>query len=246
MTPAAAAAIAAALALTGWRLHWLSGSGMAAAAVVGTGVLWGAGVEGFVLLGAFFVSGSLLSQRPGRASRRTAVQVAANGWGAAAGGCLIPLAPMVGWTVLVGSLAAAQADTWATEIGRRSPRGPVLLTTGRPVVAGTSGGVTWVGTAGGVLGALAIAVLATFLSMPIRHPMGVVAAGVAGMLADSLLGATIQARGRCVVCGAIVERRDHCDRPTSPERGVTWMTNDTVNAIGAGVGAAVALLPVLL
>ena len=245
MTPAVAGALAAGVALAGWRAGWLTGSGAAAATLVGSGVLWGAGLQGLVLLGTFFVSGSVLSSRPGSRSPRGAVQVGANGWAAAVGGLLIPHVPAIGWVVLAGGLAAAQADTWATEIGRRSRHPPVMLTTGRPVEAGTSGGVTWLGTLGGILGAVTIAGIAAVLGIPIPTAGWLVGAGVGGMFADSLLGATLQARGRCAECGATVELPRHCGQPTTPTRGLRWMTNDTVNAIGAGVGAAIALLPVL-
>jgi len=244
MTPTAAAVIAAGVALTGWRVRWLTASGAVAAALIGTAVLWGGGVAGLVILGTFFVSGSVLSPRTAVRSRRTWIQVAANGWTAAVGGVLIPVAWNAGWAVLAGGLAAAQADTWATELGRHSRSTPVLLTTGRAVPAGTSGGVTVLGTLGGALGAMTIAAIGGGFRLPL-HPAWLALAGTLGMCADSLLGATVQGRARCTTCGRTVEEPRHCGRTTDPIRGMHWMTNDAVNALGTAVGAAVALLPLL-
>ena len=62
---------------------------------------------------------------------------------------------------MTGALAAAQADTWATEIGARASRPPRLITTSKRVPRGTSGGVTPLGTGGGVAGAVLISFIGT-------------------------------------------------------------------------------------
>jgi len=107
----------------------------------------------------------------------------------------------------------ATADTWATEIGRYSRKPPRLITTGKPVPAGTDGGMTLVGTVGGIAGAAFMAALA-FLFEP-RVAVAVVVAGILGMLLDSLLGAMVQ--------GA-----------------VRWLDNDAVNLAATLGGAVVA------
>jgi uncharacterized protein (TIGR00297 family) len=198
---------------------WLSPAGAAAALAVGAATVWGVGWRGVLLLLAFFVSGSLLPRGGGR---RTARQVVANGGVAA-------IAALFGaWPAFAGALAAATADTWATEIGAFSPSTPRLITSGAPVPRGANGGITLLGTAGGVLGAVAIAGL-TYALTPrgtapgLTHPGGlaavVAAAGVLGMLIDSLLGATGQG-----------------------PFGDGWLDNDAVNLAmtlaGAGIAAA--------
>lgn len=65
----------------------------------------------------------------------------------------------------VATMAAAMADTWATEIGTRGSARPRLVTAGRPVQRGSSGAVSAAGTAASILGgaffgALALAALA--------------------------------------------------------------------------------------
>lgn len=185
-------------------MRWLTRRGAAAALAVGLAVAGGFGWRGLALLLAFFVSGSLLT--PGGGQRR-ARQVIANGGVAA-------LAALAGsWAAFAGSIAAATADTWATEIGRHSRTPPRLITNGRPVPAGTDGGITLLGTAGGVAGAAFIAGLA-FVFEP-RVAVAVGAGGVFGMLLDSLLGATLQGLR-------------------------AWLDNDLVNLAATASGALVA------
>ncbi|HEU5465411.1 MAG TPA: DUF92 domain-containing protein [Gemmatimonadales bacterium] len=167
-------------------MKWLTTGGVVAAIAVGCATGWGLGWRGVVLLFAFFISGSLLTRLAGGSGgQRTYRQVLANGGVAA-------LAALLGsWPIAAGALAAATADTWATEIGSFSPRAPRLITTWQPVTKGTDGGVTLLGTAGGISGALFIAGSAALLFAP---AMAVVWAGVAGMFVDSALGATIQGK----------------------------------------------------
>lgn len=154
-----------------------------------------------LLLLAFFVSGSLLTKGGGA---RTERQVLANGGVAA-------LAALAGsWTAFAGALAAATSDTWASEIGRHSRSLPRLITNGTPVPAGTDGGITVLGTAGGLAGAALMGVLS-------GRPALVGIAGFAGMLVDSLLGATIQGK-------------------------LPGMDNDAVNLAATLSGAAVAVI----
>jgi uncharacterized protein (TIGR00297 family) len=223
---------------------WLTPAGAAAAAAVGAATTAGAGWRGLLLLFIFFVSSSALTRGGGR---RTAVQVAANGSVAAAAALLSFLGH--GWLLaFAGALAAAAADTWSTEIGARSRATPHLITSGRAVPAGTSGGVTWLGSAGGVAGAILIAGSAAWLGLvPSSATVWVVAGGVAGGLADSLVGATLQARFRCGSCGRVLEEpRCPCGGTMHRAAGLSWLTNDAVNLACTLVGAAVGAAPVAL
>lgn len=228
-------------------MKWLTPDGLAAALVVGVAVAWGLGWQALVVLTAFFLSGSLLTAlAERRAPRRTARQVFANG------GVAAVAAVLGSWTLAAGALAAATADTWATEIGAFSPFPPRLITSGRRVTRGTSGGITALGTLGGVAGAAVIAGLAAVLDprgMPpgSAHPRTLVplvtVAGVAGMLVDSLLGATLQAKYACPHCDARFEHGDTvCHEPVRLIRGFRWLDNDAVNLAATLCGAAVVAL----
>jgi uncharacterized protein (TIGR00297 family) len=172
---------------------------------------------------------------------RTARQVIVNGGWAAAGAMTVPHQPALGWAIVVGSLAAAQADTWATEIGAHSPEPPRLITTGRPTDRGTSGAVSPLGTAGGALGALAMAGLAAAAGVPMRLAIAGALAGTLGMLVDSLLGATLQGAYLCHRCGARCERPAHCAVSAERVAGLTWLDNDGVNLAATSVGALAAV-----
>ena len=225
-------------------LTWLSPAGAAAAALVGAAVFAGAGWRGFVLLVVFFVSASALTRGGGR---RTPVQVFANG-GVAALAALLVLHDSLWLLAFGGALAAAAADTWSTEIGSRASATPRLITTGRPVPPGTSGGVTWRGSLGGVAGAAALAAAAVLVGLltPLAGAW-TAAAGVGGGLADSLLGAALQARFRCAACGAIREvRRCGCGGDMVLSSGAACLNNDGVNLACTLAGAAIAWAPAAL
>lgn len=250
MNPLAALALAAGLALVGWALGWLSAGGAWAAGVVGTVVFGGAGPLGALWLALFFISGSLLGDRPvpgtGAGARapgdgRRASQVIANGCWPAVGGALILAGLGIGWSVMAGALAAATADTWATEIGRRAPHPPRLITTGHPVPAGTSGGITLLGTAAGAAGATAFGALVWITHEP-RTAVAAAIAGVLAMLGDSLLGASLQATYFCESCGSATEVRHGVGHVMRRVRGLPWLDNDAVNLLANGVGAAAAVL----
>ena len=246
--------LAGAIAWAARRLGHLSGTGAVAALAVGTaavaaGWAWGA------LLVSYFVSSSALT-RLGRAAKaartaetlpasheRTARQVLANG-GVFAAGALAGTwlgAPRL-HLAAAGALAAAAADTWATEVGTLWGGTPRSLRTGRPVAPGLSGGVTPVGLAASAIAAVLLACAVPFLqpAAPLEAMTAVALAGVAGSVADSLLGAVLQVRPRCVRCGTRTERAAHCDAPTRVEGGWRVMTNDTVNLLATVVGALVA------
>lgn len=223
---------------------WLTPAGVAAATAVGAATALGAGWRGLALLAVFFVSSSALTRGGGR---RTATQVFANGGVAAVAALLSPLGRA--WLpAFAGALAAAAADTWATEIGSRSSATPRLVTTARPVPPGTSGGVTWLGSAGGAAGAALLAASAAWLGLvPAPLAAWIALAGVAGGFADSLLGATLQARFRCPACGREGETSPcPCGATPVPVSGLPWLTNDAVNLACTLVGAAAGALPAAL
>jgi uncharacterized protein (TIGR00297 family) len=221
--------------------RFLTRGGSIAALAIGAAVVIGTGWRGLAVLLVFFLSASLLTPGGGR---RRAVQVGANGGIAAVAALLAPLHPL--WRLaFAGALAAAAADTWSTEIGARSRRPPRLITTGRPVAPGVSGGVTWLGTAGGAAGASLVTATAAVLGfIPPASLLPTAVAGLVAGAADSLLGATVQARYRCPACGEAGESSRHtCGSPARLVAGWRWVTNDTVNLAATVAGAVLAALP---
>jgi uncharacterized protein (TIGR00297 family) len=242
-----AASLALAIALAGWIGRALTPAGALTATVVGTLILSRTGWPGMAALGAFFIGSSLISRlAPDRSvtildakgSTRDSMQVLANG-GAAAFSTILPLSPQATLWMITASLAAAAADTWATSTGGWSRTDPRHILRWIPVPPGTSGGVTFLGTAGALLGATTVGIAAALAAgQATLLPLAVVV-GTLGMLADSVLGGVWQGRFHCPACDRTSERRIHrCGAETSRTGGVAWLTNDGVNAIATLFAAA--------
>ena len=245
MPLALAFGLAALVSLLAYAVRLLTANGAAAAAMIGTAVLAGTGWWGGAVLITYFGSASLVSRLttdPGvarfdaKGSRRDIVQVLANGGWAG----LLALLPdsTVAFGGMAATLAVSAADTWATATGTLSRVAPRGITTGQRVEPGTSGGVTLTGCLGAAIGALLVALVsgAALRSAPAGVFIWVI--GMAGMLLDSVLGATVQGRFRCDRCEAPTERRRHrCGARTRTVGGLSWLDNDGVNAMATGAGA---------
>jgi uncharacterized protein (TIGR00297 family) len=238
------------------RLRALSRSGSAAATIVGTAAVGAGWTFGIVLLG-FFISGTALSRYRrktkenilggivAKGSSRDAAQVLANG-GIFAAACAwyMMSGSITAMFVAFGAIAGACSDTWATELGSLSKTDPRSILTGRRVPAGTSGGVSLPGVLAGVAGALFIGVLT--IGAADGTVAACVSAGIAGALADSIVGASLQSRRWCEGCQEYTERKLHtCGAPTNALSGIHWINNDVVNLICTLTAAAVAALWVL-
>jgi len=107
----------------------------------------------------------------------------------------VPFSDAVFLYAYAGSVATALADTLSSEIGGLFDD-PRLVTTFERVDPGTDGAVTWQGEVAGLAGAAVIAGLSFLLFDEVGAAGAglVVAAGVVGMTADSVAGATIEGR----------------------------------------------------
>lgn len=244
---------AAAIALAAYRTRSLDVGGALAAFAVGTVTYGELGTPGAAIVLAFFTTSVALS-RVGRARKRSllvdvaktgardAAQVLANGGIATLCAVLAhALAPRYA-LAFAGAYAAATADTWGTEIGALARRAPRSILTFKPVATGLSGGVTWPGTVAEFMGAVAIALVAsTTGAFGPRAALAIALGGMAGALADSVLGASVQALRWCPQCRRATEREPHaCGANTAPLRGLAWFGNDAVNTTATLVGATVA------
>ena len=255
--------------LIGWlglRQHALSRSGVLGALLVGTAVFGGAGFPGAVLLIGFFVSSSGLSRVGGlrkaqlaaqfsKGSQRDLLQTLANGGVAAAAAVVFGASGLdAAWLAMAGALAAANADTWSTELGVLARTFPRRITNWKPVPTGTSGALTGWGVLGAIGGGGLIALLAgaTNWLTGSAHSLAAIAllpmCGLVGALVDSWLGATVQASYQCGGCEKTTERHPlcKCGGATHLQSGWHWLGNDAVNFAATLTGAALAAWAALL
>jgi uncharacterized protein (TIGR00297 family) len=116
----------------------------------------------------------------------------------------------------VAALAAGGSDTIASEIGKAWGRRTWHFPTFRRVAPGTSGAISLEGTVAGIGGACLLAGLAVAVGLvPRTALLAVVAGATIGSLAESLLGATLEAPG--------------------------ILNNDMLNFLNTGIAAAAAI-----
>src|SRR5215467_14458765 len=156
-----------------YRRQSLDKSGVIGSIVSGTSIVGMGGWAWGLSLVYFFVSSSLFSSFKARekaivasdkfskGSRRDLSQVVANGglatfFALCFGFSRTLAARRRAQSGFIGALATATADTWATELGTLSTTLPRLITNGKPVAPGTSGGITLLGMAASTLGACSL------------------------------------------------------------------------------------------
>jgi uncharacterized protein (TIGR00297 family) len=191
------------------RAGKLTRAGVWTGGALGLLILLGGGVAGVGQLALFFGLGTAatswkkadkrrLGLAEGHESRRTAGQVLAN---AGVAGLL----GLMGWLwsaqaplallMMAGAFAAATADTLSSELGNVYGRRYYNILTLRPDVRGENGVVSAEGTLLGLVGSALVAG-AYCMGAGWGPAFGwLLAAGTAGNLADSLLGATLERRG---------------------------------------------------
>ncbi|MDR2514226.1 MAG: DUF92 domain-containing protein [Christensenellaceae bacterium] len=243
------AALTALICLFSLKNHLLRPFACAIALLTGLGfflfggwLLWG-------ILILFFASAALVgklgnrrpSPNPGEKAGRRAAQVLANSLPALIAGLIYWLsgqAPFL--AAALGAVAAATSDTWASEIGVLSKKRPVSILTLRPVHAGLSGGISALGCLAGALGALCIALPAGLVLGSLPAFLSVFLGGCGGCLADSLLGAALQAK-YLGPDGGLTEEAAGPAGPNHLVSGLRFMNNDWVNALSCTCAALLSL-----
>ena len=219
-----------------------------AAVLVGSIIFGVGGWQWAVLLLFFFISSTVLTrafkkckaglnEKYSKGGQRDAGQVFGNGGVATLFAGLHIFFPGESWVWLAfaASLAAVNADTWATELGVLNPHAPRMITNlGKVVEKGSSGGISMVGTLASLAGAGLIGLLAVLVSpLPASFLtfVSVTLAGFFGALFDSVLGATVQSIYYCPTCHKETERTPlhTCGSQTTRQRGWPWLDNDLVN-----------------
>jgi uncharacterized protein (TIGR00297 family) len=253
----------AVISLLAYRRRSLSRSGIMGAMLTGTttfglgGWSWGLSLIFFFVSSSFFShfraqdKGTVAADKFSKGGQRDINQVIANGGVATLFALGYGYAPSPAMREMcqagyAGALATATADTWATELGVLSSQSPRLVTTGKRVAPGTSGGITLLGTAAAGSGALALGSTFWLLESGKKSlawlPFIALLSGWGGSFVDSLLGATVQVMYFCPTCEKETEKRVHnCGTKTLPLRGSPWLNNDAVNFLSTLSGALLAL-----
>jgi len=111
----------------------------------------------------------------------------------------------------------------------------------KPAPRGTPGAVSPYGYAASVLALTILAgMLALYGKASLILPLYI--AGIVGVTMDSILGATVQARYRCTVCGKETESSVHCGKRAEKISGITLISTHTVNLLSTLTGATIAFL----
>lgn len=220
--------VTAIFALTARLLRGVTNAGSLAGAVVCYLLYIGAGPGGILALLTVFILAWVTTrfrrsrkQNLGTAERadgRSASQVLANLAIAAACAAIHARTGSPVMLLLISSaLSEAAADTVSSEVGQVSANSARLITTGKPVPAGTDGGVTLPGTLAGVVAAVIVTLVCSLTGvLPWSWFSISLLAATVGMFADSLLG-------------ALLERRD-------------LLNNDAVNFLGTAIAAFTAFV----
>ena len=228
-----------------YKTHSLNKSGAIAAFFVGTIIFGIGGWQWAILLLTFFITSSILSrafknrkqnldEKFSKGHQRDAGQVLGNGGVTTFFAALHFFYPneAIIWLCFSASLAAVNADTWATELGVLNPNPPRMITNLNKIVEkGTSGGISLTGTLASLAGSGLIAFLASLLTDNwLLFPI-ITFAGLAGSLFDSLLGGTVQAMYYCPKDNKETEKHPlhTCGTQTIHIRGWKWLNNDWVN-----------------
>lgn len=209
-------------------------------------LVWGClGWRGYVVVMVYFLVGTAVTRigmaektAAGIAENRAGVRGPENVWGSALTATICALGAGVaglGWLTgltaawiplfalgYVASFATKLSDTTASEVGKAYGQRTFLITTLRPVPAGTEGAVSLEGTLAGIVGAALIAVVGWAIGL--ISPWGIGLCLVAAFIAtnlESVIGATLQEQ-------------------------LPWLTNEVVNIINTTIGAIAAILLALI
>ncbi|HKJ44318.1 MAG TPA: DUF92 domain-containing protein [Balneolales bacterium] len=229
--------------------NWLTLDGARAAIILGTYTYGIGGIKATIILLVFFVTGSWLSKLNGfkirrkenpyhLGDRRDGLQVWANGFWFIFFLILYFIFKSPIWFITaVASIAAANADTWATEVGTLFKKAKtILITNFKPVKVGEDGGVSLYGTIAAALGSSLIG--AVYMAFTRLEPnmifLIIIISGFVGCFIDSFLGAIFQFRKKTFYIPAF-----SVDELTFGNNVVNW------SAIGLGAITALILYNIL-
>lgn len=239
----------------------LNKSGFVGAVLLGTALYYFGDFYFWILMISFFLSSSLLTKFKGKSKEglediheksggRDYLQVLANGGLGFTYGLLYFITKDNGYILAyAASFAAANADTWSSELGVLSKKDPISILNFRKTLRGESGAISLLGTTAAFLGSLFIAIVFTvgygvsfgWTYNLLYYFTLVTLMGFIGSIIDSLLGSTLQAKYLCNTCNKVTERRLHHGKETIHIKGLKFVNNDIVNFLSVLISSAVIL-----
>jgi uncharacterized protein (TIGR00297 family) len=181
---------------------WLDPSGIAAAGMLTVWISLLFPIQYLLMPLLFLALGSISSKVTSGAEKdaeqegRNAVQVLANGsWIFFAGGWATLVDASQGAQLFILVFSIALSDTLSSEWGRYIGGATFDILKRKKVKPGLSGGISWAGTGIGLLGAGLLPLTGFFVfDISIIQLLSITIAAFLGMLVDSLLGSTVQAK----------------------------------------------------
>jgi len=248
--------ISFAIAYAAYLKKSLTVDGSIGATFLGTIIHATSGLFGMAMLLLFFLSSSFLShfkknlkEKVARQFEKTGCrdifQVLANGGIALIYSILFHTTKNPSFLILMGiAFAAANADSWATELGILNRKNPISLRTFKRVKKGTSGAISLLGTTASLMGAMFIAFFAAFafnygdfnLSY-FQCFIVVTLGGFLGSIIDSILGATVQGVYYSDELEGETEKSTYNGKPNLLVRGFKFINNDVVNFLSIGISS---------
>lgn len=152
------------------------------------------------------------------------------------------------------AFASANSDTWSSELGVLSKSSPWSIITFKRAERGMSGAVSLLGLFAAGFGSFFISSVfflgyIVFYGWRAELPYYFILIGISGILGsliDSYLGALIQGKYKCVVCGKTTEKKQHHGKKTIKIKGFEIVNNDVVNFISSLMASILAALLSLL
>lgn len=127
-------------------------------------------------------------------------------------------------------MSESLADTLASDIGKLSKKEPVNILTWKRSKKGLSGNISMLGLFSSLIGAILIGMIYYIgLEDNLISFIIIVLSGFLGSIIDSILGASIQVKYRCLKCQEIIESKIHCQTPTIWHKGIKIINNNVIN-----------------
>ncbi len=128
------------------------------------------------------------------------------------------------------AVAEVVGDSVASDVGVLSKKDPIDICSLKRIPRGLSGGISLLGTGAAVLICIYSGCIYMFLYQGnIYFAITIAFASMSGVVLDSILGSTVQARYKCVICNKYTEKNIHCEEVTALTKGIAFIDNSKVN-----------------